>query len=162
MHFFLRKNPPHPLRQFQKFHEKSRKAKSQSFCIYKNVTQIVLLFPKSMDFCIYKRPATQSVMLFVYIYKCQFQEFHEKWCYVKCLAFREKNLTQVVLLFAKCLAFCIYIYKCFAICFAFCIYKNVHVVFCWWDWLLFTFIYAKLFFRDFLYKQRAKQSILFT
>ena len=53
--------------------------------------------------------------------------------------FVNKNVTQIVLLFAKCLSFCIYIYK-FLNFFAFSIYKNVQVVFCCRESLLFIFM----------------------
>ena len=42
-------------------------------------------------------------------YKCQPQNFHEKLHDVKCLAFIIKNLTEIVLLIAKCLE--LYIYR---------------------------------------------------
>ena len=63
--FLKYKNAP-PLRQFQEFNKKSRNEKCRIF-VYKNVLQIVFLFPK--------RHVTQSLMLFGY--KCQLQKFHE-------------------------------------------------------------------------------------
>ena len=102
----------------------------------------------------------QIVILFVYI-KFQFQrKIMAKLRYVKffCL---NKNVTQIVFIFAKCLAFCIYIIV--SIYFAFCIYKNFHVVFHWLESLLFTFIYKKLLFaRRFYIHKNGKKIIIFT
>ena len=72
------------LRQFQKFDEKSRNAKCPYFCIQK-CNANCLDFCEVSGFCILKRHVTQSVMLFVY--KCQFQNVHEKLCNLKCPAF---------------------------------------------------------------------------
>ena len=48
--FFLHIKCP-PLRQFQKFNE-NRLTQSVRLFVYKNITQIVLIFAKCLDFCI--------------------------------------------------------------------------------------------------------------
>ena len=64
-----------------------------------------LAFCEVYAFCILKIHATQSFMGF--LYKCQLQTLHEKWREVKCLAFSIKNVMEIVLIFEKCLYFCI-------------------------------------------------------
>ena len=85
VHFFSRNKCP-PLRKFQKFNEKSSRAKVPNFCI-KYVSQIVLLFAKCLAFwkvsgflyiktvrnfffafCVYKRTRSLYIMAVIVIF----------------------------------------------------------------------------------------------
>ena len=101
--FFINKCPP-PSANFKNSVKNHVTQKCRVF-VYKNVSQIVLLFAKCLAFCIVKRHVTQSVMIFVYI--CQLQTFHENSVTSSVLLFVYKNVTEIVYLFEKCLAFCI-------------------------------------------------------
>ena len=76
--------------------------------LYKHRTQIVFLFVKCLVLCI-KMSETQSVKksLSIFVFKYQLHNFHEKLCNVKCFSCLYKYVIKIVMLFAKCIAFCI-------------------------------------------------------
>ena len=78
-------SPPPPI---SKNYMKNRIKKSVRIFVYKNLTQIVLLFSKCLAFCILKHNVMQSVRFFEYIYMAMKRK-SLKLRDVKCLAFFE-------------------------------------------------------------------------